>query len=253
VDAAVLAAASELQVVGRAGVGLDNIDMAAADARGVVVVSPVGANALSVAEHAVGLAIALARGIVRSDRGIRRGEWSRDPGFELAGRTWGVLGAGATGRAVARLARLLGMEAIGYDPYAVAGDLRLASLDEVVTSSDVLSIHLPATATTQGMVDARLLESMRPGSLLVNVGRGEVVDEEALVAALHKGIPAGAALDVRASEPPEPGELERMDNVILTPHIAGITVESQARIGDVLVRDIRAVLSGGVAESAVRR
>lgn len=251
VNAELLDAAPDLRVVGRAGVGLDNIDVAACDERGVIVVAPLGSNARSVAELTIGLALTLARGIVRLDRSVRAGEWNRSPGFELAGRAWGVLGAGATGRAVAEMAAALGMHTVGYDPYAVPGELRLAPLDEVVAAADVLSVHLPATPKTTGLIDADFLARMRAGSLLINVGRGEIVDEEALVSALRKGKPAGAALDVRATEPPTVGALDELDNVVLTPHIAGITAESQARIGEVLAREIRAVLSGEPAQSAV--
>lgn len=251
VNASLLDRAPDLRVVGRAGVGLDNIDVAACDERGVIVVAPLGSNARSVAELTIGLALTLARGIVRLDRGVRAAEWDRSPGFELAGRTWGVLGAGATGRAVAGMAAALGMQTIGYDPYASSGAIPLASLEEVVATADVLSIHLPATPETERLVDADFLARMRDGSLLINVGRGEIVDEDALVSALRRGKPAGAALDVRATEPPVVGALEELDNVVLTPHIAGITAESQARIGEVLARDIRAVLTGEPAQSAV--
>jgi D-3-phosphoglycerate dehydrogenase/(S)-sulfolactate dehydrogenase len=258
VDARLLAAAGRLQVVARAGVGLDNIDLPAAAERGVVVISPTGANARSVAEHTLGLALALARRTVTADRDARAGRWVRAAGTEIGGGTWGLIGVGATGRAVATLARGLGCRVIGYDPNVQPGDaptaaagVQLTTLDAVAHQSDVLSIHVPATPATRGMVDARFLARMRDGSLLVNVGRGEVIDEAALVAALRRGRPAGAALDVRASEPPVLGELEQLDSVILTPHIAGITRQSQQRIGALLASDIAAVLAGDEASHAV--
>jgi D-3-phosphoglycerate dehydrogenase/(S)-sulfolactate dehydrogenase len=252
VDAELLDSAPSLEVVGRAGVGLDNIDVAAADARGVVVVAPLGANAISVAEHTVALALALTRDLRGHDRAVRAGRWTRTPGRELAGRTWGLLGLGATGRAVARLAGAFGMRVLAYDPYvdAVTG-AELADLDSVLSAADVLSVHLPATPQTRGLLGADALSRMRHGAILVNVGRGEVVDEHALAAALHSRRLAGAGLDVRATEPPSPGPLDDAPNLIFTPHVAGITVESQHRIASVLVDDIVAVLDGGEAAHAV--
>ena len=253
-----LSACEDLQVVGRAGVGLDNIDVEAADELGVVVVAPLGANAVSVAEHSLALALALARQLVPLDRASRAGAWDRPPGRELAGRTWGVLGAGATGRACARLARAFGMDVVAYDPYLPADhpelaelDMPLVTLQEVAASADVVSCHLPGTAETHHLLGASFFAAMRQDSLLVSVGRGEVVDEEALYAALVAGDLGGAGLDVRESEPPEPGGLESLDNVVLTPHVAGITAESQLRILEILADDTRCVLGGGRATSAV--
>jgi (S)-sulfolactate dehydrogenase len=252
VDAALLDAAPSLQVVGRAGVGLDNIDVAAADERGVVVVAPLGANAVSVAEHTLALALALFRDVPAHDRAVRAGQWRRAPGRELAGRTWGLLGYGATGRAVARLAAGFGMRVMAYDPYVdTAVDAELADLDTVLAGSDVVSVHLPATPQTRGLLGTDALSHMRHGAVLISVGRGEVVDEDALAAALHARRLAGAGLDVRASEPPAPGPLDAAPNVIFTPHVAGITVESQQRIANVLVDDINAVLDGAEATHAV--
>jgi len=260
VDRALLEACPELRIVARVGVGLDNIDVDAADDLGVVVSAPLGANAVSVAEHALGLALALARRVVPLDRDCRAGGWSRTPGRELAGRTWGLLGAGATGRACARLARGLGMTVIGHDPHLSAAHpelaelgIRLVGLDEVAAGSDVLSCHLPSTESTRGLIDAAFLARMRPDALLISVGRGDVVDEEALADALEGGRLGGAGLDVRAAEPPSPGRLERLDSVVLTPHVAGITAESQRRILEVLAGDIRAVCGGGEARHAVGR
>ncbi|HEY1916363.1 MAG TPA: NAD(P)-dependent oxidoreductase [Streptosporangiaceae bacterium] len=260
VDAALLAACPRLRVVGRAGVGLDNIDLAAAGEHGVVVVAPLGANAVSVAEHALGLALALARRTAALDRDCRDGGWDRAPGRELSGGVWGLLGVGATGLATGRLAAALGLRVIGYDPYAEAegragevatAGIVLAPLAEVAGQASVLSCHLPASEQTRHLIDASLLARMRPGALLVNVGRGSVVDEQALAAALASGQLGGAALDVREHEPPEPGALERMGNVILTPHVAGITAQSQERILRVVAADIAAVLDGRLPSAAV--
>lgn len=257
VDAALLDAAPDLQVVARAGVGLDNVDVAGATARDVVVVAALGANASSVAELTLGLALALARGIVGHDRAVRLGQWERTPGRELGGCTWGLLGVGATGLAVARLASCLAAGVIGFD-VAVKQDervraagVRMVPMEDVVASADVLSVHLPATPATRGLIGADFLARMRPGSLLVNVGRGEVVDEAALAAALLRGHLGGAALDVRAEEPPSPGPLDEAPNVLFTPHVAGITTEAQGRVTEMLAEDLIALLGGGEARHAV--
>ncbi|MBK1783661.1 hydroxyacid dehydrogenase [Prauserella cavernicola] len=258
VDRALLTAGERLTVVARAGVGLDNIDLPAADEAGVVVTAPLGANAVSVAEHTLGLALTLARGTVRLDADCRAGGWRRAPGRELRGGTWGLLGCGATARACGELAAALGMRVLAHDPYLdpahpalATARIELAPLERVVAEADVLSCHLPATADTTGLVNADLLARMRPSALFVNAGRGEVVDEDALADALEAGTLGGAALDVRASEPPRPGRLEKLDNVVLTPHIAGITAQSQALIARTLADDLDAVLSGGRASSSV--
>lgn len=258
VDKALLDACSDLLIVARAGVGLDNIDVETANAAGVVVSAPLGANARSVAEHALGLSLALAQQTPHRDREVRGGSWDRRAGRELCGGTWGLLGAGATARECGRLASALGMTVLAYDPYVdpdspalrEAG-IRVAPLTEVIAASDVVSCHLPATAETTGMINEQLLARFKRGALFVNVGRGEVVDEDALADALESGQIAGAGLDVRATEPPTAGRLETLPNTVLTPHIAGITGASQNRILQVLASDIAAVLGGEPARSAV--
>lgn len=256
VDETLLSACPSLQVVARAGVGLDNIDIATADELGVVVVAPRGANAVSVAEHTLGLALAVARHLLPLDRAVRSGRWDRRAGRELAGRTWGLLGFGATARAVAPLARSLGMHVLAYDPYVdpaseLAPGVLAGTLPEVAARADVLSVHVPATPETTRLVGTDLLARMKPDAILVNVGRGEVVDEDALADALAGGRLLGAGLDVRAEEPPRPGRLDELDNVVLSPHVAGITAESQERIVSVLADDLRAVLTGAPATHAV--
>jgi D-3-phosphoglycerate dehydrogenase/(S)-sulfolactate dehydrogenase len=260
VTADLLDSAAALLVVARAGVGLDNIDLDAARRRGVVVVSPRGANSVSVAEHTLALAFAVARSLVVGDAEVRAGRWNRRAGRELAGGVWGLVGAGATAVEVARRVRALDMTPIAHDPYAdpvdpalVASGLGLASLDEVCARADVLSLHVPATDETRGMVDAAFLRRMKPAAILVNVGRGELVDEAALHDALVHGTLGGAGLDVRAEEPPAPGPLDRLENVVLTPHVAGLTLQSQARIAAALVDDIERLLDGGPARHAVGR
>lgn len=258
VDAELLEAAPQLQVVARAGAGLDNIDVEAADLAGVVVVAARGANAQSVAEHTLALALALARGVVDHDRTTRLGQWNRTSGVELAGRTWGLLGAGATGRAVGRLVLCVASRVLGYDTTVEPGDpqivdsgIELVSLGRLLEESDVISIHVPATAQTRNLVDADFVRRMRRHAFLINVGRGEVVNEAALVEALRSGQIAGAALDVRATEPPSLGVLETLDNVVLTPHVAGITDEAQERVIGMLASDLKALFDGGVAVNAV--
>ena len=260
VDAGLLDNAPHLQVVARAGAGLDNIDVAAAEARGVVVVAAPGANAISVAEHTLALALALARSIPAHDRAVRAGRWERNPGTELYGRTWGLLGVGATGLAVARLVGCLGMRVLGYDTQVAADDAAvtdagvvLVPLDRVASDADVVSVHLPATTETRGMVGSEFLARMRPGSLLINVGRGEVVDEAALARALRDGPLAGAGLDVRAAEPPELGALDQLPNVVLTPHVAGLTDQAQQRVLEMLAGALDALLSGGEARDVAGR
>lgn len=260
VDRAFFEAAPRLAVVARAGVGLDNIDLDAADRAGVVVLAPLGANAVSVAEHALALALALVKRLLPADASTRAGEWDRTPTSELRGRTWGLLSAGATARETGRLARALGMDVVAFDPYLDPDDprllesgVRLAALDEVLRASDVLSIHLPSTETTRHLVDADALARLPAGAFLISVGRGEVLDEEALLAALDSGRLAGAGLDVREEEPPLPGRLERHPKVLLTPHIAGVTTEAQERIGTLLVEQLERLLDGHEAELAVGR
>lgn len=258
VDRELLAACADLRVVGRAGAGLDNIDLAAADEHGVVVVAPRGANARSVAEHAVALALALSRNLVTLDAGCRAGGWNRVPGRELGGKIWGLLGCGATARACAPAVRGLGMDVVTYDPYVdpaepdlAALGIELVGLPELAATADVVSCHLPATEETRGIVGSDLLARLKPSAIVVNVGRGEIVDEGALAGALETGTIAGAGLDVRSPEPPRRGRLEELDNVVLSPHVAGVTAESQERIVQALAGDIRAVLAGGEARHAV--
>lgn len=251
-----LTALPQVAVVARVGVGLDNIDIPAADAHGVVVVSPRGANAQSVAEHTLALALAVARQVVVLDATCRRGEWDRRPGLELAGGTWGLVGAGATGLATASLARALGMTVLAHDPHVedhvlARHGIERASIDALASSSDVVSLHLPSTPQTIGLVGPDFLAAMKPRSILVNVGRGEVIQEDALVNALESGHLAGAALDVRALEPPVNGRLERLPQVVLTPHVGGITTQSQRRILDAVADDVSRVLGGQSARHAV--
>jgi D-3-phosphoglycerate dehydrogenase len=252
VTADVIAAAPNLKVIARAGVGLDNIDLKAADAAGVVVVAGLGANAVSVGELTLGLALALLRNIPGHDLATRDGGWVRTPGRELSGLTWGLLGCGATGVATAKLIQGFNCEVIGFDPYAKnLSGIELTTFEDVLKRSDVLSIHMPSTPETNGTINAQTLSLMKPDAIIVNVGRGEVINEADLMAALKAKTIAGAALDVRAQEPPVKGEMEQIPNLILTPHVAGITKESQLRINQILTANIELVLNAKPATHAV--
>jgi D-3-phosphoglycerate dehydrogenase len=252
VTAEIIAAAPKLKVIARAGVGLDNIDVKAADAAGVVVVAGLGANALSVGELTLGLALALLRNVPGHDVATRDGGWVRTPGRELSGLTWGLLGCGATGLATTKLLQGFGCSVIGYDPYAKnLSNIELTTFDDVLKRSDVVSIHMPSTAETNGSINAKSLALMKPDAIIVNVGRGEVINEADLMAALKAKTIAGAALDVRAQEPPVKGEMETIPNLILTPHVAGITRESQLRINQILTSNIELVLNSKPATHAV--
>ena len=252
VTAEVIAAAPKLKVIARAGVGLDNIDIKAADAAGVVVVAGLGANAVSVGELTLGLALALLRNVPGHDVATRDGGWVRTPGRELSGLTWGLLGCGATGLATAKLLQGFSCSVIGYDPYAKnLSGIELTTFEDVLQRSDVVSIHMPSTAETNGSINATSLALMKPDAIIVNVGRGEVINEADLMAALKAKTIAGAALDVRTQEPPVKGEMEQISNLILTPHVAGITKESQLRINQILTSNIELVLNSKPATHAV--
>jgi len=252
VTAEIIAAAPKLKVIARAGVGLDNIDIKAADAAGVVVVAGLGANAVSVGELTLGLALALLRNVPGHDVATRDGGWVRTPGRELSALTWGLLGCGATGLATAKLLQGFSCSVIGYDPYAKnLSGIELTTFEDVLQRSDVVSIHMPSTAETNGSINASSLALMKPDAIIVNVGRGEVINEADLIAALKAKTIAGAALDVRVQEPPIKGEMEEISNLILTPHVAGITKESQLRINQILTSNIELVLNSKPATHAV--
>lgn len=258
VNEEIFAAAPKLKIVGRAGVGLDNIDLKSADAHGVVVSAALGINAVAVGELTLGLALALLRRVTELDQSTRSGGWDRKAGSEISGKTWGMLGFGATARALARLLRGFGVKVLAYDPFAKVDEsftsevnVSLVSSDEVIANSDLISLHMPATAETTKMINQATLASMKSHSVIINVGRGELIDEDALEEALVRKVIAGAALDVRATEPPKDSRFASLSNVILTPHIAGITVESQAKINEVLVSEVERSLNGAPPHYAV--
>ncbi len=255
----ILDAAKRLQVVGRAGVGVDNIDVPAATARGVYVVNAPLGNIVAAAEHTVALTLALLRRVVDADRSVRANEWTRSKfvGRELRGKTLGLIGIGRVGGEVARRAAAFGMTVIAHDPFATeasarAAGARLVELDELVRSADVISLHVPLTEKTRGLVDAAALAKMKPTAVVVNAARGEVVDLDALAAALERGTIAGAALDVFAEEPlPANAAIRRAPRTVLTPHIAGSTAEAQTNVAVDVVEQILDVLDGRPARFAV--
>jgi D-3-phosphoglycerate dehydrogenase len=254
VDGGLLAAAPRLQVVGRLGVGLDNIDLAAARRHGVAVVYAPGANAVATAEFTLTLCLALARRLIPAAAAAASGRWEREAfaGCELAGRVLGVLGLGRIGRLVARRARALGMDVWAYHPSRGADDpevrelgVRLVEREQLFRSADFVSLHLPLTAETRHLVGQGELALMRPDAFLINTARGGLVDERALARALREGWIAGAALDVREGEPPpRPDPLEGVPNLILTPHVAGLSREALRLTSLAVADDVVRVLRG---------
>lgn len=261
VDGALLAAAPQLRVVGRLGVGLDNIDLAAARERGIVVTAARNANAIAVAEFVLAAMLHAARQLDAADESVRRGEWDRMRfgGRELWGAMLGLIGAGEIGRRVAERARAFGMRVVAYDPLVGPYDfgpaeqgIELLPLDDVLEAADFVSLHLPLLPSTQHLLNAHTLGKMRPDAVLINTARGGVIDEAALLAALEAGRPALAVLDVREHEPPAEGDpLRRHPRVLLTPHVAGLTAQAQERTSQLVVSDVLRVLDGGTAIGAV--
>ena len=246
IPAAVFEAAPLLRVVARYGVGVDRVDLAAAARHGVTVTVTPGANANAVAELTLALLFALARPLAAGRDGVRAGEWPALPGCELRGRTLGLLGLGRIGRLVAEKGRALGMLVLAHDPYARdGGRAELVSLETLVAASDFLSLHLPLTDETRGVVGCGLLARMKPGAALVNTARGGLVDEAALVWALEEGPLRAAALDVLEEEPPPPGHpLLGRDDVLVTPHMGPHTAEATTAMGRIALDELLAVLSG---------
>jgi D-3-phosphoglycerate dehydrogenase len=258
VDGALMAQAPKLRVIGRAGVGVDNIDAAAATRRGIVVMNTPGANAVAVAELTLGLMVALARKLPAANASMHAGKWEKKnlQGTELRAKTLGILGLGRVGLEVARRAKGFGMEIIGSDPFvsaAVAREngIRLVSLDELLSGSDYLTLHVGLTPQTAGVINAKSLAGMKKGVRIINCARGELLDDAALVEALKSGQVAGAALDVFTVEPPVRSSYAGMDNVILTPHIAGSTAEAQEAVGIQIARQVCDYLKLGVVQNAV--
>ena len=258
VDDALMEHAPKLRVIGRAGVGVDNIDAEAATRRGIVVMNTPGANAVAVAELAICLMIALARKLPAANTTMHAGKWEKKnlQGGELRGKTLGILGLGRIGLEVARRARGFGMEIIGADPFVSAAVARengiaLVPVEELFAKADYLTLHVGLTPQTNGIINAKTLATTKRGVRIINCARGELVVDADLVTALKSGQVAGAALDVFAAEPPKESPYFELDNVILTPHIAGSTGEAQEAVGVQIAQQVREYLKLGVVQNAV--
>ena len=244
-----LAALLNCKVVGRLGVGLDNIDMTACEARGMKVIPATGANALSVAEYVIATAMLLLRGAYQSTPDVVAGKWPRNAlsgGREIGGKTLGLVGFGSIGQLTAKLAQGIGMTVVAHDAmmdrsnaaFAQAG-VACVGLDELTASADVISLHVPLVASTRSLFDAKRIAAMKPGAVLINSARGGVVDEAALAAALKRGHLGGAALDVFEAEPmPAGGVFAGCPNLVLTPHIAGVSSESNERVSFMIAQRV---------------
>ncbi len=259
VSAAVIAAGEQLRVIGRAGVGVDNIDVEAATARGVLVVNAPTGNTVAAAEHTLALMLALARNVARGDASLRAGRWERGKlvGVELRGKTLAVVGLGKIGAEVARMAQGLQMRVVAHDPLvsrerAAQLGVELLPLDEALARADVLTVHTPLSAGTRGLIGAAELHRLPAGARVLNVARGGLVDEEALAQAVREGHLAGAAVDVFTEEPPPPGHpLLGQEGILLTPHLGASTVEAQLSVATDVAEQIGDVLAGRPARWAV--
>jgi D-3-phosphoglycerate dehydrogenase / 2-oxoglutarate reductase len=259
IDADIIAAAGELQVIARAGVGLDNVDVEAATKSGVIVCNAPQSNIISAAEHTVALLLALARNIPQAHAALTEGRWERSrwTGTELHDKTLGVLGLGRIGTLVAQRCHSFGMRLVAYDPFvaperaARLGVDLVATVDEVLERADVVTIHLPKTPETLGLIDAQRLARMKPTARLINVARGGIVVEEDLAQALRDGVIAGAAVDVFAAEPTTASPLFGLDNAIVTPHLGASTEEAQDKAGTQVAEFVNLALRGEFVPSAV--
>jgi D-3-phosphoglycerate dehydrogenase len=258
VDAKLLESAPKLRVIGRAGVGVDNIDTDAATHRGIVVMNTPGANAVAVAELTLGLMISMARSVPRANSTMHAGKWDKKSlqGSELRGKTFGIVGLGRIGLEVARRAKAFGMELIGYDPFiapiiARENQVTLVPIDEIFKESDYLTLHVGLTTQTEGLINATSLAIMKKGIRIINCARGELIVDAALADAIRSGHVAGAALDVFRSEPLKDSPYFDLENVLLSPHIAGSTDEAQEAIGIQLAMQVRDYLKLGVVQNAV--
>ncbi|MFN3334161.1 MAG: hydroxyacid dehydrogenase, partial [Caldilinea sp.] len=250
VTADVIQAGVKLRVVGRAGVGVDNIDVDAATQAGVVVVNAPTGNVVAAAEHTIAMLMAMARNIPQADAHVRAGQWKRNQfmGVEVRGKTLGTVGLGRVAQEVVRRAQGLGMNVLAFDPYVTAEyanqrGVELADLDTLMTRADFVTLHVPLTPQTRNLINRERLALMQPTARLINVARGGVVDEEALVEAVESGRLAGAALDVYEQEPlPADSPLRRCPNIILSPHLGGSTIEAQEKVAEDVALQVRDVL-----------
>ena len=257
-NAKVIDAARSLRVIGRAGVGVDNVDLQAATRRGVLVMNSPGGNSIATAELAVALMLALSRNLAPADASMKAGAWDRKAfaGVELFGKRLGVVGLGRVGREVASRCRAFGMEVQAFDPFvsptlAEQTHVTLRSLEELLQTSDYLSLHTTLTPETRHLIGKDALGRVKAGVRIVNAARGELIDDEALLAALENGRVAGAALDVHAQEPPKDWRLAKHPKVLALPHLGASTREAQERVGTDIAQQVRDYLKGGVIQSAV--
>ncbi len=260
VDAELIAAGRNLRVIGRAGTGLDNVDAEAAARRGIAVVNAPGGNTIAAAELTIGLLLAVIRHIPAADASTRAGEWARARfgGTELRGKTLGIVGLGRIGLAVADRAAAFGMRLLGADPYvapeaASARGIEVLALPELLARADIVTVHVPLTRETTGLLDRAAISTLRPGAIVLNLARGGVIDEAALAEALREGRVAAAGVDVYEPEPPIGSPLLGAPNVVLTPHIAASTAEAQVAVGVEVAERILEVLDGLPAEAAAPR
>jgi D-3-phosphoglycerate dehydrogenase len=258
VDAGLIAAGTRLVVIGRAGVGVDNVDLDAATRAGITVVNAPTGNTIAAAEHTLALLYGLARKTAPADASVRRGEWKRSQftGLELRGRTLGIIGLGKIGQAIAVRARAMDMRVLGVDPFVTAEQaanhgVELVELDELFRSADVVTVHVPLTRATRGLIGKTALAKMKPGSIVLNVARGGVVDEAAVAEALHSGHLAGAGVDVFDQEPPVGSPLLEAPNTLLTPHLGASTAEAQILVSEEVAAQVLDVLDGRSARYAV--
>src|ERR1035437_5901993 len=258
VTAEILAHATRLVVIGRAGVGVDNVDLEAATKAGVVVVNAPTGNTVSAAEQTIALMLALARKTAAADASMRKGEWKRSSftGVELRGRTLGIVGLGKIGQAVAQRAHALEMHVIGFDPFITAEQaavhgVALVDMDAIIEKSDVITVHVPLNKATRGVIGPQQIDRLKPGVMLVNVARGGVYDEAAVAQALADGKIAGAAFDVYEKEPPVDSPLLTAPNTVLTPHLGASTAEAQLRVAEEACGQVIDVLAGRTARYAV--
>lgn len=252
ISAKVLEAAKQLKVISRNGVGVDNIDLAAAERLNIKICKAIGANTRGVAELTIGLMFALTRALPYSDAQMKSGKWSRKKGIEIDGRTLGIIGCGRIGKLVAQMALALGMNVIAYDLYpdqsfTPSPKFRFTTLDEILTMSDLMSLHCPPTQDGKPLIDKEAIVKMKNGVYLVNTARPGLIDEEVVLQALNSGHIAGFATDVFHQEPPEVNELFSHENVIITPHIGGFTVESVNKAARVAVQNLLNYLAKGAS------
>jgi D-3-phosphoglycerate dehydrogenase len=257
-DAEAVAAAPNLKIIARAGVGLDNVDVPAATAAGVLVVNAPTSNIVSAAELAVSLLLAVARNVVPANLALKNGQWKRSQfgGVELQGKTVGIIGMGKIGMLVAQRLSGFDMKFVAYDPYVKAApgggpEIRMVSLDELLAESDFVTIHIPKTSETAGLIDSAALAKMKPSAFVINAARGGVLDESALFDALKAGTIAGAGLDVYATEPCTDSPLFALDNVVATPHLGASTEEAQEKAGVAVAESVVAAFAGVEVPGAV--